>query len=702
MTNTRSTSGTSQMPPRQPQSQPYGMPQHQPASEQPQLEPDPVLVEVQVGEVGTQGPTPRPQLNATVAAVRQPPHSEPPNVTNMAMGAILQRLQEMENRFLTQQRMDAQRMATVEAELRTLNAEGQTRGTGGVANNRPPQQHAEGVLQNAAGTQHQNAEDLRHQNVGERPRRPDNAGEGGPRQLNAAPLEGHAQNEQNLNLGNNRNGGGPNEHQDEEANDSPFTERLMNLAIPPRFKGTRIPPYDRSQDPEAHLEAFKTEMLFNGITGPIKARIFATTLTGQAMTWITRLPRNSIDSFEDLARTFRLNFSTSRVHPMPAYALGRIRQKENESLRKYLDRFKDAALKVRGLTEAVHLHLIISGLDGDSPLARSIYKNPVNDLEGFRRRSDKYIDVEDMQKVYVESRGRSPTRRSPSRKNNKDRDQKGSKKAKDTRDKRSEDRSPRRRYDDYTPLSMARSKIWKEVAHTEMRNVERPRPLRAKFGLDKSKYCAFHDQNGHYTDDCWDLWDAIEKHVREGKLKQYIIRTQGKKNNKRKHSSRSRSRSPKREDRKDQRKDRPSKGKEVDEKDDAFPEAEFECNVISGALGGGGDSANARRRYLKEVMSVRDRPTFKEKDGEPAPPRLFFTQEELARVVPGHTDGLVITGVLVNCRVKRIFIDHGSSADIILWDAFQRMNLDEKDLKPYITELSGLMERRPLQKATST
>ncbi|XP_061357139.1 uncharacterized protein LOC133301520 [Gastrolobium bilobum] len=364
-------------------------------------------------------------------------------------------------------------------------------------------------------------------------------------------------------------------------------------------------------------------MLFNGITGPIKARIFATTLTGQAMTWITRLPRNSIDSFEDLAQTFRLNFATSKVHLMSTYALGRIRQKENESLRKYLDRFKDAALKVRGLTEAVHLHLIISGLDGDSPLARSINKNPVNNLEEFRRRSDKYIDMEDMQKIYVESRGRSPTRRSPSKKNNKDRDHKESKKAKDTRDKRSKNRSPRRKYDDYTPLNVSRSKIWKE----------------------------------------------------------------GKKNNKRKQ--RSRSRSPKREDRKDQRQDRPAKGKKVDEKDEALPESEFECNVISGALGGGGDSANARRKYLKEVISVRDVPTFKGKDNKPAPLILFFTQEELAMVVPGHTDGLVITGVLVNCRVKRIFIDHGSSADIILWDAFQRMNLDEKDLKPCVTELVG-------------
>ncbi|XP_061343642.1 uncharacterized protein LOC133289669 [Gastrolobium bilobum] len=168
-----------------------------------------------------------------------------------------------------------------------------------------------------------------------------------------------------------------------------------------------------------------------------------------------------------------------------------------------------------------------------------------------------------------------------------------------------------------------------------------------------------------------------------------MIRTQGKKNNKRRQRSWSRSRSPKRDDRKDQKQDRPAKGKEVEDKNEYFQEAEFECNVISGALGGGGDKANARIKYLNEVMSVRDRPTFKGKASNPAPPRLFFTLKELAIVVPGHIYGLVITGVLVNCRVKRIFIDHGSSADIILWDVFQRMNLDEKDLKPCVTELVG-------------
>ncbi|KAI9088437.1 hypothetical protein K1719_029886 [Acacia pycnantha] len=70
-------------------------------------------------------------------------------------------------------------------------------------------------------------------------------------------------------------------------------------------------------------------------------------------------------------------------------------------------------------------------------------------------------------------------------------------------------------------------------------------------------------------------------------------------------------------------------------------------------------------------------------------PQLMFTKEDLADVLPGHQDGLVITGTLVNCRVKRIFIDSGSSADIIIMDAFKRMSLDQEDLKPCQTTLVG-------------
>ncbi|KAI9095673.1 hypothetical protein K1719_026233 [Acacia pycnantha] len=68
---------------------------------------------------------------------------------------------------------------------------------------------------------------------------------------------------------------------------------------------------------------------------------------------------------------------------------------------------------------------------------------------------------------------------------------------------------------------------------------------------------------------------------------------------------------------------------------------------------------------------------------------LCFPDKDLEDVAPGHHDGLVITGTLVNCRVKKIFVDNGSVVDIILWDAYKRMNFDADVLKPCKTTITG-------------
>ena len=66
--------------------------------------------------------------------------------------------------------------------------------------------------------------------------------------------------------------------------------------------------------------------------------------------------------------------------------------------------------------------------------------------------------------------------------------------------------------------------------------------------------------------------------------------------------------------------------------------------------------------------------------------------------MPGHQDGLVITGMLANCRVKRIFVDARSSANIISWDAYKRMHMDIEDLKPCKTTLVGFNGERSFPK----
>ncbi|XP_061375189.1 uncharacterized protein LOC133317342 [Gastrolobium bilobum] len=103
-----------------------------------------------------------------------------------------------------------------------------------------------------------------------------------------------------------------------------------------------------------------------------------------------------------------------------------------------------------------------------------------------------------------------------------------------------------------------------------------------------------------------DLRDAVEKFVRDGRLRQYVIKTQGSKINKRKSGNINRSKSPVPE-----KKNKDERNQKNDSNHDEFPEAKFDCNVISEALGGGGDTVSARRKYLKEVLFIRDHPKFK-------------------------------------------------------------------------------------------
>ncbi|XP_061361061.1 uncharacterized protein LOC133304983 [Gastrolobium bilobum] len=249
-------------------------------------------------------------------------------------------------------------------------------------------------------------------------------------------------------------------------NNSPFTREILNAPFLEDFDLTRLSKYDGSQDTQVHMDAFNMNMYIRGIDESLISRIFAITLTRAMQAWFSTLPSNSIGSFEEFG-----------------------------------EKFKDAALQVPGLQENVHVHLIVAGLDGASRLAKSVYKDPVRTLEEFKTLSKKYLELEQMEITNVQSkdgkrmssRSRSPTPREKERTGNK---------KKYSRSRIPDDRDRVGKYEKYTPLNASRSQIWREVAMTEMKRVDRPRPIFDRGGLDKSKYCAFHDGPGHNTDQC--------------------------------------------------------------------------------------------------------------------------------------------------------------------------------------------------------
>ncbi|XP_028102509.1 uncharacterized protein LOC114301740 [Camellia sinensis] len=68
---------------------------------------------------------------------------------------------------------------------------------------------------------------------------------------------------------------------------------------------------------------------------------------------------------------------------------------------------------------------------------------------------------------------------------------------------------------------------------------------------------------------------------------------------------------------------------------------------------------------------------------------LTFSSKDLERIQTPHNDALVVTFRIKDFDIKRILIDQGSSVEIINYDAFKQMKLENKDLAPATSPLVG-------------
>ncbi|XP_061336506.1 uncharacterized protein LOC133283637 [Gastrolobium bilobum] len=277
----------------------------------------------------------------------------------------------------------------------------------------------------------------------------------------------------------------------------------MNIPIPRDVKIT-IEKYNGKGDPQEHLEQFQTNMMAQDVADPIACRLFPTTLKETALRWYSALPPNSIQSWENLTNQFLVWFATSKAQYKSTHALETVRQESNETLRDYLNRFFDEALLVRDLDPQVSLHIITEGLL-EGPFSMSLTKQRPRTIEELCAHSKKFINLED----YNRSREISKTRTST---DNFEKDVQ-----KNFQRKFRENRKWGK-YDNYTPLNTSPKRIFKEVFQTGYVHVNRPSPMSKGVQHDESKFCEFHNDKGHTTDECLALRNTIETLIREGKL----------------------------------------------------------------------------------------------------------------------------------------------------------------------------------------
>ena len=104
-----------------------------------------------------------------------------------------------------------------------------------------------------------------------------------------------------------------------------------------------------------------------------------------------------------------------------------------------------------------------------------------------------------------------------------------------------------------------------------------------------------------------------------------------------------------------------------------------EIHTILRGFSGGGCTTSQRKKYARAVMTVEAQEANQTLDVD-----LVFTKVDLRDIVPHDNDAVVISVVTTVKKVHRVLVDQGSSADVMFWSTFNKLQLSPDQLRPLI------------------
>ncbi|KAL0431920.1 UNVERIFIED_CONTAM: hypothetical protein Sradi_0818000 [Sesamum radiatum] len=182
-----------------------------------------------------------------------------------------------------------------------------------------------------------------------------------------------------------------------------------------------------------------------------------------------------------------------------------IRQKEIEPLRDYMQRFVEAVHEVPHVNHELLVSIIQQNLS-PGRFKESIAGKPPSTMEDLLMRSQKYSRIE-------ESNASNPSLSGK---------RKGEEEEKESKKKEARKHSPPTGLQYYPPLNASRGEILvlaeQQGLISQWSTKMKDNPKRLK----SDKYCRFHRDRGHTTEECHHLKNEIEKLIQQGHLKEYI------------------------------------------------------------------------------------------------------------------------------------------------------------------------------------
>ncbi|KAL8093495.1 hypothetical protein AgCh_035391 [Apium graveolens] len=349
----------------------------------------------------------------------------------------------------------------------------------------------------------------------------------------------------------------------------PVVTQEIELYRPPPGEERQFPKmseFNGKGDPEDHCEKYELLMVGMGHNDIMLCKMFKTYLKGSASMWYKSL---------------------------------KPRQRANEELGDYLVRFKEEAGMVTNLDKIKAMGFLTAGLD------------PYKDGKYWGYKDSRRDDRSKRTDRYEGSRSRS-----------------------DRRDSRKEgrketDRGAERRRDRdsavFTPLNAPISKILHEIKGKP--GFVRPAKMKVpNHKKNPDKYCDYHRDKGHNTDECYHLKKLIERMIKDGELNQFVR----------------------------------------DLRDRLGPKENQEEE----------DSKTAKEKYVRQVYNM-----YQFGQAKPHMPMTLST-EDYEDVIRPDEDPLIINSIIGQNKIWKIMVDTGSSANILFYKTYCKMNLAGEQLEP--------------------
>nr|GEU50556.1 reverse transcriptase domain-containing protein [Tanacetum cinerariifolium] len=246
----------------------------------------------------------------------------------------------------------------------------------------------------------------------------------------------------------------------------PFTPRICYFDFPKTRMPSHIKTYDESEDPEDHLKIFPAAAKTERWAMPTWCHMFNSILTGNARVWFDDLPKESIDSYDDLRKAFLENYLQQKKCIKDPMEIHNIKQRNGESTKEFVRRYKLECIDVKGAPECMK----ISG-----------FMHEITNPELIKRLHDKIPKSMD--------------------------------------EMMSNEQRMERKQDRVALLT----KTPREILALDKGKFKPPLPMTTPVEKrNANKFCEFHGEVGHTTDECMHLKRQIKEMLKAGKLSHLI------------------------------------------------------------------------------------------------------------------------------------------------------------------------------------